>query len=300
MRLQGWCIAGGISEAAMVYLVIVSLIWSFSFGLISTFLGGIDPYVVATLRITIALLVFLPFLRLKKTSGKFVWRFMLIGGIQYGLMYATYMYSYQFMAAHKVALFTVTTPVFVSLLDDLFEKRFRKRYLAVALVAVVGALIINWKTIDYGQTTVGILLLQASNICFAIGQVFYRRILRKNTELQSKNHFAWLYLGGFIVTALLMLMYSDLSTVSINAEQWIVIALLGVISSGLGFFLWNYGAIETSAGTLAVMNNLKVPLAVIVTLVVFEGSADLFRLLIGGGIIIGSVLWSERLGKRST
>ncbi len=284
----------------MIYLIIVSLIWAFSFGLISTFLRGVDPYVVATLRIAIAVLVFLPFLKSKETPGKFVWRFVLIGGVQYGLMYASYMYSYQYMEAHKVALFTVTTPVFVSLLNDLFQRQFRKRYLMVAVLAVIGALIINWKTIDYEQTTLGILLLQASNICFAVGQVFYRKILRQNTELKSKHHFAYLYLGGFLVTGLLMINFSDLSLVEINLEQWVVIALLGMISSGLGFFLWNYGAVQTSGGTLAVMNNLKVPLAVIVTLLLFEGSANLPRLFLGGGIIIGSVLWSERLGRVPT
>ena len=48
----------------MRYLVIVSLIWAFSFGLIKTYLVGLDPFVVSGIRIGIALLVFLPFLRL--------------------------------------------------------------------------------------------------------------------------------------------------------------------------------------------------------------------------------------------
>ena len=50
----------------MVYLFLVSIIWGFSFGLIKTNLTAINPILVTGLRLLIACLVFLPFLKLRK------------------------------------------------------------------------------------------------------------------------------------------------------------------------------------------------------------------------------------------
>jgi drug/metabolite transporter (DMT)-like permease len=70
-----------------------------------------------------------------------------------------------------------------------------------------------------------------------------------------------------------------------------------VIASGVGFFLWNYGARRVNAGTLAVFNNLKVPLAVAVSLIFFGESADPLRLALGGGIVLAALFLNERLAR---
>ena len=68
---------------------------------------------------------------------------------------------------------------------------------------------------------------------------------------------------------------------------------LGIIASGICFFLWNRGARLVSAGTLAVMNNLKIPLGVAVSLFVFREPANLWTLLVGG-LLIGVALLPVR------
>ena len=69
---------------------------------------------------------------------------------------------------------------------------------------------------------------------------------------------------------------------------------LGVAASGLGFFLWNRGATRVSAGTLAAMNNVKIPLAVACSLVVFGEQADLPRLFLGGGLMASAVWLAQK------
>ena len=63
----------------MHYLLAVSAIWAFSFGLIGSALKGIDPFIVAACRLTIASLVLLPFLRPGKLSGANRSRLFLMG-----------------------------------------------------------------------------------------------------------------------------------------------------------------------------------------------------------------------------
>jgi carboxylate/amino acid/amine transporter len=281
----------------MWYLVAVSFIWAFSFGLIKTWLTELDPLFVGAARLGVALLVFLPFIRFKNLNPGLTARFLLIGGVQYGLMYGAYIYTYQFLEAHKIALFTVTTPILVALLDDCFERRFRSRYLVFALVSVLGAVIIYFNAPELEGALVGILLLQASNLCFAFGQVYYRRLMQDHPRLNIRNHFGLLYMGGFLVSVLLMLAGTNWERTAVTSAQVLVIVFLGMLASGIGFFLWNYGATKTNAGTLAVLNNLKIPLAVVVSLLFFESiSGDaLLRLLLGGGIIVGAVILNERL-----
>ena len=57
---------------------------------------------------------------------------------------------------------------------------------------------------------------------------------------------------------------------SLTTTQLWVLAYLALGASALGFFLWNVGAAGVRAGTLAVFNNVKVPLAVLVSLAVFR------------------------------
>jgi len=137
-------------------------------------------------------------------------------------------------------------------------------------------------------TLSGLLLVQASNFCFAAGQVWYRRLRRIAPDLRDRDIFALPYLGGCAL-ALAVTAGRDIS-VDLRTPQLLTLLYLGAIASGLGFFLWNYGAARVSAGTLAVMNNAKVPLAVAVSLVVFGEQTDLAALA-GSLAVMGAALW---------
>ena len=69
---------------------------------------------------------------------------------------------------------------------------------------------------------------------------------------------------------------------------------LGIIASGLCFYLWNSGSKQVSPATLAVMNNGYIPVAVIASIVLFSEEADLVRLLIGGALILMSIYISYK------
>src|SRR4051812_48064282 len=104
----------------MWHLLVVSLIWAFSPGLIKTRLtglGGIDGSVVATGRLALALLVFLPFVRLRGLGVSLAVRFIGIGALQFGVMYLCYNEAFRYLNAYEVLLCTITTPLFVTLLN---------------------------------------------------------------------------------------------------------------------------------------------------------------------------------------
>jgi drug/metabolite transporter (DMT)-like permease len=93
-----------------------------------------------------------------------------------------------------------------------------------------------------------------------------------------------------------MLLFSRAATIQLRGAQLAVLLYLGLLASGIGFFLWNVGATRVGTGVLAVFNNVKVPLAVLVSLLFFREQTDLARLALGGGIILLALYLNSRRG----
>jgi drug/metabolite transporter (DMT)-like permease len=278
----------------MLYLLIVSLIWAFSFGLIKGNLTGLDSNFVAAVRLMLSMFLFLPFLRIRKIRDKEKWSLVLVGMIQYGIMYLTYIYAFQFLKAYEVALFTIFTPIYVTLINDAIEKRFNWRNLLAALLAVMGTGIVEMGEMLRGGLLQGFIIVQISNLAFAIGQIWYRKLMIKSPDVKDQQVFGLLFLGGFLLTVLTTLVRMDWVVFEITLKQILTLVYLGLVASGLGFFLWNFGARRTEVGVLAVFNNLKIPLAVAVSLVFFRENANLVYLLLGSAVVIFALLIDEK------
>ncbi len=271
----------------MLCLITASLIWCFSFGLIGNTLAGLPPAWLAAVRLLLASLLFLPFVRrcrFKSAANLFG-----IGAVQFGLMYLAYMHSFQSLKSHEVALFTIFTPIYVSLLNDLQRRQFSIRSLLTASLAAAGAAVILWNKESRLESLAGFGYVQLSGICFALGQLLYRRAFSTaGAELPpsaDRHVFAWLYLGGFAILLPFALAEMVSAMPHPDLKQTATIVYLGVTASGIAFFLWNRGARQVSAATLAVMNNLKIPLGVLVSLLVFSEKTDLSALLSGSALV---------------
>jgi drug/metabolite transporter (DMT)-like permease len=215
-------------------------------------------------------------------------------------MYITYIYSYQFLKAYQVAIFTIFTPLFVTLINDLFEKRFHLLFLAVAILAIIGTAIIVNRQIHQSDIRIGFFLVQVSNICFALGQVWYKKIMGTYKEIKDANIFGLLYFGAFIITFIAALSTTEWSTLQVSTKQVLTLLYLGAVASGFCFFLWNYGAKKTDIGALAIFNNMKVPLAVACSILFFHEKGNIPRLLIGGVIILVALFINEWLIRKKT
>lgn len=269
----------------MACLLITSLLWAFSFGLIKGGLTGLPPSAVAFIRLAIALAVFVPFLRPRALRLADAGRLMFTGAVQYGLMYVAYIRAFQYLQAYEVALFTVFTPIYVTLLNDLFARRTAWRPLAAAALAVAGGACIEYRQLHSAALWTGFGLMQISNLFFAFGQIFYRRTMERLPGKQSDLQvFGLLYLGAAFAAGLAAA-GTDWSGTVITPRQALILAYLGAVASGLGFFLWNLGARRVGAGSLAVFNNLKIPLGILVSVFVFGEQADWPRLLAGGALM---------------
>ena len=164
----------------MIYLAITTLIWAFSFGLIGSALKGLDPLQIADTRLLLALIAFIPFMKLGNTNGKEKWQLILLGALQYGVMYTCYLSAFRYLPSHLVALFSVLTPLYIVIINDLRQRSFTPWYLVATILSVFGAAIIKMGNIDSNEIWLGFGLMQIANLAFAFGQVYYRDWKKKS------------------------------------------------------------------------------------------------------------------------
>jgi drug/metabolite transporter (DMT)-like permease len=261
-----------LSIPAVLYLLAASLLWAFSFGLTKSELTGLPPAQIAFLRLSIGALIFFPWV--KRLPNALSRKLLAIGALQFGLMYLALNASYAYLRAHEVALFTSLTPLYVVALARRTEGGRSLHALALAAASLVAAFLV----IGVGQAEQaylgGVVLLQCANIAFALGQIAYRNTMQGQPHVKDHQALSLLLLGGVLLCIPSLLLPLLLQTgevwVSPSPRQWLVLTYLGLVASGVAFWLWNIGTRLTSVAVLAVMNNGKVPLAVMISLLVFE------------------------------
>lgn len=270
----------------MNYLVGVTLLWAFSFSLIGVYLAGqVDPYFAVLLRVSLALLVFLPFMR--RLTWQLTVKLSALGAVQLGLMYLFYYQSFLLLSVPEVLIFTIFTPVYITLLYDALQRRFRYRFLLAAIVAVLGAAVMRYQglTQDYW---LGFIVVQAANLCFALGQVGYKYLLEKQPLAMGQHQvFGWFYLGALFIAVPAWLLLGGTQYPN-TATQWSVLFWLGLVASGGGYFWWNKGATRVSSGTLAVMNNMLIPAGLLVNILIWNREENITTLLAGSLLLIFS------------
>lgn len=272
----------------MAALIVTTLIWGFSFTLIGQLLSGIDPFLVAALRLGLALLCFLPFLKPAALKISGCWTLLGIGAVQFGCMYVAYLSAFAHAPAYIVALFSSFTPLWIALMGSFLKPVSMGRLLLAGALATLGAVLIrSGQPLEQEGIWTAFLLMQISNISFGAGQLAYRSWKLNHPEQRERDSFAWLYLGGFLLSLLFTLfrLGTKGEVPEISLLQGGVILYLGVVASGLGFFLWNYGASRVSTGTLAAANNLLVPLGVLLALLFGKGQPDWLLFLTGSACI---------------
>ncbi|MBO9491322.1 EamA family transporter [Endozoicomonas sp. G2_1] len=279
----------------MAALLFVSILWAFSFGLIKGQLTGLDPAMVAHLRLILCFLTFLPislYLGRFKPNAKL----MAIGAVQFGVMYLAYIESYQYLPGYLVAVFTIFTPIYVLLIDSIISKRLTFAWLLPILLSIGASSIMVFKMPNQDDLLIGFAILQVANIAFAIGQVSYKYV----GSLSLKNHTAnmvSLYLGASLLTGIFAWPALAANITAISQQQWSVILYLGVIASGVGFYLWNWGSQQVSSPLLAIMNNGYLSFALLFSLTIFNEGADITKLLLGSSLMAISLWWAHWLTK---
>lgn len=284
----------------MVLLVFVTVLWAFSFSLIGEFLSGnVDNDFAVLTRVMLAAILFAPVTVWRNIPLPLKSGIMLCGALQFGVTYLLLYRSFSILTVPEVLLFTVFTPLYVTLIDDALNRKFSASALIAAAIATLGAGIIRYDGLSQDYLT-GFLMLQVANITFAAGQVGYKHLMTAYPlEIPAWRSFGYFFFGALLVALPSFLIFGNAELLPSSPLQWGILAWLGVVASGLGMYWWNRGGCQVDAGTLAVMNNALVPAGLMVNLTIWGRDEAILPLVVGGSIIASSLYVNRVLRKLS-
>lgn len=265
----------------MLYLTIVSILWSFSFGIIKFGLTGVDSIFISFFRSLIAFIFFssLTLYNIKKFS--FDTKLIIIGAIQFGLMYVFYIQSYQYLPAYLIATFTITTPIFVVLFSQaLMKESFSKNGILSIILVLIGSFMMRFNFANPLDYWLGFILIQCANMFFASGQIMFKKWYTENSDKDIVHNFSQMFFGATIVTSLFYFQTMDVQNI-LSTTNLLSLIFLGLCSTGMGFLLWNIGATKVSNTRLAVMNNVVIPLAVLNSFFIFREDINILLFMPG-------------------
>lgn len=253
----------------MAYLIAISILWSFSFGIIKYGLAGIDSSFISFARNVIALTFFssVTIYNIKKFS--FDLKLVGIGALQFGLMYIFYIESYQYLPAYLIATFTITTPIYVVLASKYLNgNSLNRNGIYAILLVIIGSYLMRFNSLNLEDYMLGFVLIQCANIFFATGQILFKKWNDKNKDKDIVHNFSQLFFGATLITSIFYSLGSSESVILTQSNLFSLL-FLGIISSGIGFLMWNIGATKVSAEKLAIMNNAVIPIAIFNSYLIF-------------------------------
>jgi drug/metabolite transporter (DMT)-like permease len=265
----------------LAYLLAISFLWSFSFGIIKYGLSGIDSSFISFARNIIALTFFtsITFYNIKKFS--FDLKLVGIGALQFGLMYIFYIESYKYLPAYLIATFTITTPIYVALASQYLNgKSFTRNGFYAILMVLVGSYLMRYNSLTLENYMLGFLLIQCANIFFATGQILFKKWNEENKDNDIIHNFSQLFFGATLITSIFYFLGSSKSMILTQSNLYALL-FLGIVSSGIGFLMWNIGATKVSAEKLAIMNNAVIPIAIFNSYLIFGEAINIILFLPG-------------------
>ena len=112
-------------------------------------------------------------------------------------------------------------------------------------------------------------------------------------EIKTQNLISISYLGAFSAILPIVILNNDYTN-SLTNLQILSSLYLGIVPTGIGFFLWNKGAKLVPSSILAIMNNLKIPFGVLFSILIFNEKINLINFSIGSLIIILAIFIMNR------
>lgn len=221
------------------------------------------------------------------------WQTLVILGLTGVTLYHTFQnVGLQFTTASNSSLIISANPVFIALLDHFYlkEKMTWKRVFGIALafcgiILIVGPFGLAFSPIG----AIGDLLSLGAGLSWAFYSVLGKKILSKHGALRitmSSMIFGTLFLFP-------ILLISENPTLPSSTFLWLLLLVLSLLSSGMGYLLW-YKALEDVSATTAGVSLFFLPIVSVLfaRLVLLESIDTPF--VIGAFLVILGVITTER------
>jgi drug/metabolite transporter (DMT)-like permease len=275
----------------------LGLIWGSSFLWIKIAVQEIGPFTLVTFRVLFALLGILAVVAYRRTGlpGRNWWMvFLILGLFNTAVPFVLISWAEQRIPSGVASIVNSTIPLFTILIAPLFlkDEAITPDRLFGLAGGFLGVIVLMSNQIEggIGSYQFGLLAMLLAAILYAGSAVFARRKLKGlPIETQSLGQMiaAWLF-----ITPLTAVVEAPLSPPE-QSLTWMAIAWLGILGSCVGTLLY-YSLINTVGPTRTTLVSYVFPLVGVLLGVLFLNEQPDWRLLVGGGLIIGGIVMVNR------
>ena len=279
-------------------VVLLALIWGWSFLLIKVALGGMTPATVAFARIALGTVVMLAVL---KATGASLprdlrsWRHFAVMGLAYSAVPFTLLaWGEQHITSALTAVVNATTGLFTAVAAAIgLGERLRPPQVAGLVIGFGGVAVASGTgTSDLVSSSgPGIAAALAASACYGFSFVYAQRHLTNTAPLVAA---CGQLVTGAVLSAPLALATSVDDGFSPTPRQLAAVALLGAVGTGIAYVV-NYRSIADVGSTRASLVTYLVPIVAVTVGVVFLHERFHVRLVVGGALTIaGMAMIQER------
>ena len=270
-------------------LLLLAAIWGSSYLFLRIAAPAIGITLTMGLRIAIAaLFMILVFSFLNKLPEyKLYWKqYLVLGVLNLVLPFALVTFAVANLNASIGAILNATTPLFTMIISSYWMKeKMSVRKLIGLFIGLMGLVIlVGWIPVELnGNTILALAFSLLASLSYGIGAVYTRVNFRQSPPMQTAT-------GQISAAALLvlpLLVFSD-SSYDINLNMAIVVLVLALICTALGYALY-FKLISTIGSINASVVTMLVPVFSLIWGIVFLGETLTPGLLVGLGLILGSL-----------
>ncbi|HEX2849140.1 MAG TPA: DMT family transporter [Acidimicrobiales bacterium] len=280
-------------------IVVLAVIWGWSFLFIKVAVEGMTPTTVAAARIVLGALVMVAMLALRREAlprDPQLWRHFAVMGFTYSaLPFSLLAWGEQYITSALAAVLNASTPLFAALLTVVVLEERLTRLQSVGLVlGFVGvAVAAGVGTGDIAASSIGgILAVIGTSASYGVAFVYARRHLGGVAPITATC-------GQLLAATVLVLPFAVVTTlrqgIHLAPHRILAVAILGVVGTGIAYVI-NYRSIADVGATRASVVTQLVPVVAVTVGVLFLHEPFRLKLVAGGALtILGIALLHDRV-----
>ena len=241
-----------------------------------------------TLFASIALVLVLGILKtdMRLKQQKDLLGFLFLGAIL-ALHWVSFFHAVQISTVATALLTFSSFPIFVTFLEPLVFKE-RLRFIDIVIAGVVfGGLVLVVPEFDLSNNlTMGVIWGTFSGFTFAVLSIMNRRYVARYSALVVT-----LYQDA--VACLLLLPFVGHSVLSLTSAEWVRLMLLGVVFTAVAHTLFIRGMLGVKAQLASIIACLEPVYGILIAAAILNEIPSA-RELLGGAVIIGSIIYATR------
>lgn len=218
---------------------------------------------------------------------------LIISGAAIGFNWILLFQSYKYTTVSNATLSYYFAPVFVMLLAPFILK---EKLTAVKVGCIITAMIGLFLIVNVGDSSTGSSYNHVVGVLYGLSAaILYASVILMNKFIKNLSGFETTIIQLILASVVLLpyvLLKDHLNLSAITLHTWSFILILGIVHTGIAYFLYFSSFKELKGQTIAVLSYID-PISAVVLAAIFLGENMSITQILGGILILGSTFLSE-------